>query len=110
MKDFMEDIVHFLVYRWPYLCHMSPEGLSTGQTPGAGITEAGLAQIWVLGNGGAEHTPQVLGALPRALSSLTHQVLTPPQGVFTPVDVAPPGPSLGTLCPAGLSTLGWGGW
>lgn len=39
LRDFMVDIC-FPVYKWPYFCHKSPEGLSAGQTPGPGIHEA----------------------------------------------------------------------
>lgn len=62
-KDFMVDIVHFFVYRWPYLCLTSPEKFSVEQTPKSGIAEAGLTGIGVLGGRGAEHSLQVLGAL-----------------------------------------------
>lgn len=39
LRDFMVDIC-FPVYKWPYFCHKSPEGLSAGHTPGPGIHEA----------------------------------------------------------------------
>lgn len=43
--------MHFPVDTWPYLCCMSPEGLSAGQTPGAGIAEACLTGlgVWAVG-------------------------------------------------------------
>lgn len=56
-------MVHFFVYRWPYLCLTSPEKFSVEQTPKSGIAEAGLTGIGVLGGRGAEHSLQVLGAL-----------------------------------------------
>lgn len=71
------DIVHFFVYRWPYLYLMSPEGFSVGQTPRAGIAEAGLTGIGVLDSKGAEHSPQVLGALLWALKPHTPSTVSP---------------------------------
>lgn len=77
MKDLMVDIVHFFVYKWPYLCLMSPERFSVGQTPRAGITETGLTGIGVLGSRGAEHSPQVLGALLSALKLRPPSTVSP---------------------------------
>lgn len=85
--------LHFLVYRWPYLCHMGPEGLSAGQTTGAAWLGLGF---WPMGG-----TP--MGSLkPCPLS-------TDPRGTPT-CEGSPPGSSLSTLRPAGLSTLGMCVW
>lgn len=48
-KGLMMDTVCFLVYRWPYLCHTSPEGLSVGQTTGAAITTWLGLGLWTVG-------------------------------------------------------------